>query len=149
MKAFDPNDLRVLPPQAFSREREVRFHDIDAAGIMFYPRIFEYCNDLLVDYLASEGVGVPGVLAARRWAAPLRHVEADYFRPLRFGDRIQVALCRAQVKESAVTLAYRVGRQGEEGAVAVVQTTHVTIDPESFLRCPVPEELSRALQRFI
>src|SRR5512145_2250396 len=85
---FDVEQLRKRPPESFAVERDVRFQDVDAAGIVFYPRVLEYFSDAFVAFLTANGTRLAEVLRERRWGAPLRHAEADYFKPLRYGDRI-------------------------------------------------------------
>jgi acyl-CoA thioesterase FadM len=84
-------------------------------------------------------------LSERRWAAPLGHAEADYFRPLRFGDEISVALVRAHVEATQVTIGYRVELLQAKEVAAVGQTVHTFVELPSFQRRPVPEQLAAAL----
>jgi YbgC/YbaW family acyl-CoA thioester hydrolase len=115
---------------------------VDAAGIIFYPRLFEYCHDLLVKFFAVSGEPLPALLRAPRFLSPVRHAEVDYFRPLRFGDTIDVALVRAHCEASEVTLGFRIARQAEICAVA--QSVHTFVDPASFQRIEIPEPMRSA-----
>jgi YbgC/YbaW family acyl-CoA thioester hydrolase len=128
----------------FVERREVRFQDIDAAGIVFFPRLVEYLHDAYVAFLAARGCPLPPVLASGSWAAPIRHVEAEFLRPLRFGDSVEVALVGAAVRETEFTLGYRIAAGGR--AAAIGRTLHVTVDRTSFRRIPLPEALAEALR---
>jgi YbgC/YbaW family acyl-CoA thioester hydrolase len=145
MKTFERDALRERTPFAYRVERDVRFQDIDAAGIVYYPRNFEYASDTFVSFLKDSGVDLRASLEAKRWGAPLKHVEADFLKPLRFGDRIEVALVRALLRETEFTLGFRIARVGDDVVTAVVQTLHVSIDPGTFERAPVHEELRAVL----
>lgn len=140
MHRFDARQLRGLTTRHFHHPLTVRFQDVDAAGIVFFARILEYVHDAYVALLASLGEELSLVLRERRWAAPIRHAEADYFSPLEFGNPLAVACVAAEVADTEVTLGWQV-LSGERVA-AVVQTAHVFVDPGSFQRRPVPEALA-------
>src|SRR5687768_8640349 len=85
-------DVLKQAARAFKVEREVRFQDVDAAGVIFYPRLLEYFNDAYLALLSSIGQPLHASLGKASWISPVRHAEADFLRPLRFGDAIDVAL---------------------------------------------------------
>lgn len=122
----------------------VRFQDVDAAGILFFARVFDYFHDAYVALLRSRGVPLESALADRAWAAPLRHAEADYRRPLRFGDRYAVVVAESELADTEFTLRYRVESGGEVACEGL--THHVSVDASTFRRAPLPDSLRRALR---
>ena len=147
MHRFDREDLKLSRPLAFVERRAIRFQDIDAAGIIFYPRILEMFHDAYAAFLAFAGSPLPEVLRLGTWIAPVRHAEADYFKPLRFGDLVTVEICRAHLAETEAALGYRMARS-ENGEVCVVgQVVHTFVDRATFKRTPIPELVRRALER--
>jgi hypothetical protein len=72
--------------------------------------VLEYFSDAFIAFLNHNGARLPDVLRERRVGAPLRHAEADYFTPLRYGDRIEVAMVRCRLEATAVAIGYRVAR---------------------------------------
>jgi YbgC/YbaW family acyl-CoA thioester hydrolase len=147
MHRFDRDELKPSRPQAFVERRAIRFQDVDAAGIIFYPRVLEMFHDVYVAFLAFAGAPLPEVLQSGTWIAPVRHAEADYFKPLRFGDAVSVEVCRAHVAETEATLGYRIAR-AEGGEVCVVgQVVHTFVDRASFKRTAIPERVRLALER--
>ncbi len=145
---FERDALRAKSSSAISTEQRIRFQDVDAAGIIFYPRLFEYCNDLLIEVLEQCGAPLPEALKTGAWVSPIRHAEADYFRPLRFGDRIEVALVRVHLEPTQATLGFRVARLNPEGGeaelAAVAQSQHAFLNPQTFERIPIPEAIQAA-----
>ncbi len=145
MHRFDREELKRSSLHAFVDRRAIRFQDIDAAGIIFYPRVLEMFHDAYGAFLAFAGCPLPSVVKAGKWIAPVRHAEADYFKPLRFGDEVGVEICRAHVTETEATLGYRVVRSVGQELCVVGQVVHTFVDCASFKRTPMPEVLSRAL----
>src|SRR5688572_21989662 len=86
---------------AFATTRDVRFQEVDAAGIIFYPRLLEYFNDAYIELLAHVGQPLHASLGRDPWVSPVTHIEADFLRPLRFGDRAEVALVALRVATEA------------------------------------------------
>lgn len=156
-RRYSREDL-LTTPAGFVHPHTVRFQDIDAAGIVFFPRIFEYCHDAYVRFLAEAGEPLPAALLTKSWAAPLTHVEADFLRPLRFGDELRVLIVQGDLSGSTLTLGYRLSVPELRAAdslrpkvssevVAVAQTVHIFVAPKTFQRIPPPPSISAAVAR--
>ncbi len=144
MHHFERQELKESQGSLFADEVAIRFQDVDAAGVLFFARLFDYFHGAYEGLLESAGCPLPLVLAAKSWAAPLRHVEADYLAPLAFGDRVVVHIALAHVEDTEITLGYRVVK--DDGSVAAVgQTVHTFIDVSTRKRRAVPPELARLL----
>jgi YbgC/YbaW family acyl-CoA thioester hydrolase len=144
MHRFTRDELKPRPATAFAERRAVRFQDVDAAGIIFYPRLLEYFHDTYVSFLAAAGTPLPEVLREGSWISPVRHAEADYFRPLRFGDEVEVALVRAHLEPTEVTVGYRIAGVETGEVAAVGQVVHTFLEAASFQRTAIPDALRRA-----
>jgi 1,4-dihydroxy-2-naphthoyl-CoA hydrolase len=149
MFRFERERLRQRSAGAFARELPIRFQDVDAAGIIFYPRVLELCHDVYVEFLASAGFPLQECLRGP-WIMPIRHAEADYLRPLRFGDRVEVALVAAETgprqPATEVTIGYRIANLSSGEPAALAQTVHTFVDRKSFERVPMPDALDRAFR---
>jgi 1,4-dihydroxy-2-naphthoyl-CoA hydrolase len=145
---FERDRLRSSTAKAYARERAIRFQDVDAAGIIFYPRALELFHDLYVEVLAEIGQPLHEALRGP-WLAPVRHAEADYLRPLRFGDRVEVAMVAAHLGPSAppseITLGFRVSALPSGEPAIVGQSVHTFVTRDRFERTSVPEPIQRAL----
>jgi len=143
---FSRDALLAVPQTILATKRRVRFQEVDAAGTIYYSRIFEYFGDVYVELLERDGVSVPKVMSQREWFAPLVHAEADYLGPMRFGDWVEVAIAKVACGKSSATIGYRIdGKSGRP--LAVGHTVHVFVDGETFRPCPIPADVRRALTR--
>lgn len=142
---MDRDALLAAEKTSFAYRRTVRFQDVDAAGIIFFARYFEYFHDAYVEFLDDTAAALPAALAARTWAAPLVHAEADFLKPLRFGDSIEVELAAAEIGDKRAVVRYRVWR--DEDVVALGETVHVSIDPARFAATPLDPTFRAALER--
>ena len=132
----------LRPPVA----RRVRFQDVDAAGIVFYPRILEYFHDAYVEVLQAEGEPLERAINERRWAAPLQWCEGHFVNPMRFGDPLELALVAARLEGSSLALGFRATHVGGKTA-ALGQTRSVFIDLATFKRADPPQAIVALFKR--
>ncbi|MFO0624421.1 MAG: thioesterase family protein [Polyangiales bacterium] len=143
---FSEDRLRDETAVRYAEPRLVRFHDVDAAGTMFYARFFDWASEVYINRLTTAGIDVPGMIARRELAVPLRHVEATYRAPLFFGDRVRVELVAVELGSTSFSLGLRVRAEDDPAKHhAYLQTVHVCIDPRSFRPVPVPDAMRAAL----
>lgn len=92
---------------AYSTVLQVRFGHVDPAGIVYYPRIYDYLHDVFEE-LWEEHVGQRyyHLLLERRIGFPLVHSEVDFKQPLRFGDRPVVSVTCTKLGRSSLGLRY-------------------------------------------
>ena len=130
----------------FSQSRTVLFQEVDAAGIVFYARFFEWFHDAYVAGLVARGIRFEDVLSEKAWGMPLVHAEADYKEPLGFAAPFRVDVETVVAGDRSITVTYAV-RGGADGTTlhATGKTVHVCIDRKTFRAIPLPGELRSAL----
>ncbi len=107
-------NLPPPPPRTarapFSLTVPIMFHDVDAAGTAYYPRLIDFCHRAFEAFFNSRigpsyskviggGLGFPSV-----------HFEIDFVEPIRHGDTIDVGVRVLQVGRTSVTLAFEARR---------------------------------------
>ncbi len=134
----------------FQTKRTVRFQDIDAAGIIFFPRVLEYFSDAYVEWLGVRGLPLPRMLALGVYGLPIVHAEADYRSPMRFGDRISVQIEQVELGSTSLSVMYRiVSEEDPAHTLAVGKTVHVCVSQKTFRPEPLLEELRAALSAHV
>jgi 1,4-dihydroxy-2-naphthoyl-CoA hydrolase len=144
-RAFESDSLAGAVETMFSEARTVRFQDVDAASIVFFPRVLEYMHDVYVAFLAARGIHLARSIEANQYRIPLVHAEADYRAPMRFGDPITVDIVALKIGRSSFQIGYRI--RHEDGRVAAVgQMAHVCVGLPAFAAIPIPDALRAALE---
>jgi len=144
-RAFENETLIGAAEALFSEARAVRFQDVDAAGIVFFPRVLEYMSDVYVAFLSARGVHLPRAIESGSYVIPLVHAEADYHAPMRFGDPVRVEVVALDLGRSSYQVGYRI--RHEDGRMAAVgQTAHVCVGLPGWKPISIPEELRAALE---
>lgn len=142
---FSRDDLVKSERGRFARHRVVRFQDVDAAGVVFFPRYLEYFHDALIEILAEQGHDWSTELGSGV-VTPIKHAEVDYLRPLRFGDPLRVELVGARTEPSQALVAHRIVRETDGAVASVGQTLHVAVDAATFERREWPKTLARVFE---
>ena len=125
-------------------ERPVRFQDIDAAGIVFYARVFDYFHDAMFFHYEARGVSMAEILRDADWLLPIVHAEADYQAPMRFGEHVRVEIVRAELGKTSLSVYFAVRAvSAPEKVHAVGKTVSVCIDRTSFKPRELPEAVLR------
>ena len=122
----------------------VRLHHTDAAGVLFYGRLFELAQEALEEALAAGGVPLAELLREGELRLPVVHADADYTAPVRAGDVLEVRLAFQAGDRSL-----RVGADffdAAGGQVASVRVVHAAVDQATGTAVPLPDAV-RALAR--
>jgi 4-hydroxybenzoyl-CoA thioesterase len=122
----------------------VRFGDLDAAGIAYYPNLVNFLHVAFEDFFAGH-VGRPYPEVFRDGIGfPTVKVEMEFESPVRYGDHVDVDVTVEHVGRTSVRIRY-------EGSVAgrpvfVARNTLVVVDLASFVPGPIPADLR---ERFV
>lgn len=128
----------------FAHSLTLKLHDIDAAGTLFFGRVFCLAHDAYEEFLNSVGLGIGPLLKEGDYARVIAHAEADFLKPVFVGDKLDVQVYTEKIGGSSYTMKYAF-RNGEE-AVFTVKTVHVCVDRQTKKPVPVPAELRKALE---
>ena len=122
----------------------VRFGDLDAAGIAYYPQLVNFLHVALEDFFVGHvGRSYPEIFGAGL-GSPTVKVEMDFLSPVRYGDRVEVGVVTEHVGRTSIRMRY-------EGTVAgrpvfLARNTMVIVDMPSFRPREVPDWLREKLE---
>ena len=137
-------------PMAFRIRQPVRHPDVDRAGIVYFPRFYDFFHRALEDFFRDE-VGIPyhSVEEALRVAMPVVRIETDFERPLAHGDIVTIELETEAIGTSSVTLRYKVFRPGQAEPAAIARTVICCIEVPGWKKIPVPANVRAAFERHL
>src|SRR5262245_49044899 len=117
----------------------VRFGDVDYARIVYYPRFLHFCH-VAMEELFSSVMRVPyhDAIGKEKVGYPAVKVEAEYLKPVGFGETIDMSVSTERVGEKSVSFRYE-GRRSSDGALAfVVRNTVVAVHMDRWQSIPIP-----------
>lgn len=123
----------------FIAHNQVRMHDTDMAGILYFPRQFRFAHDALEDFFGSVGLTFEQVFHKNEFVFVIVHAEADYLAPLYVGDKLEVHLTIPHVGTSSFTVNYKIYNQHKK-CVGTAKTVHVTLDAPTRKKIPIPTQ---------
>jgi 1,4-dihydroxy-2-naphthoyl-CoA hydrolase len=123
---------------------KIRLFHTDAAGLIFYSNLFNIAYECYEEFLEKSGLSVKKVLDDGKLLIPVVHAEADYLKPLRLGDKIEITMTLNSSGKSSFTLDYVLFNECKE-KVAKVKTIHVLVDAKSGKPVKIPENLFEIL----
>ncbi len=133
-------------------EYAVRFGDCDPAGIVYFPRYFDLFHQAMETWFPAElGFGYDEFVRGRKLGFPAVHSEADFVRPSRFGDVIEIAMRVTRLGNSSIGFAYQVWGVGGLRASGASVCVVMDLDPLSPLHgtaVQMPADLRARIEAF-
>jgi YbgC/YbaW family acyl-CoA thioester hydrolase len=114
----------------------VRFGDLDAAGIAYYPNLVNFLHEAFEDFFAGH-VGRPYPEVFRDGLAfPTVKIEMEFLSPVHYGDRVTINVVVERVGRSSFQVRYQGSVEGR--AVFDARNTAVVVDLATFKPTPLP-----------
>lgn len=133
----------------FSIDHSVRFHETDAAGVVYFAHSLIFCHSAYEASLEAVGINLADFFARDALAYPIVHAAIDYRRPIQCGDRIKVHLTPQRLDASTFEVRYQIyDLRSPAGLLAEACTRHVCIDRQNRHRQPLPPLLEHWLDRW-
>jgi 1,4-dihydroxy-2-naphthoyl-CoA hydrolase len=132
----------------FSYQRTVHFRDTDAAGVVYFANLLAICHEAYEASLAAAAVDPGKFFYPIETAVPITHTEADFLKPLRCGDRLEVLLTPTLLSDSEFEIQYELAQAGSQKLAGRALTRHVCIHITTRKRQPLTAELTQWLQQW-
>jgi 4-hydroxybenzoyl-CoA thioesterase len=131
------------------KQIHVEWGDCDPAGIVYFPRYFEYFDACTNALFESAGLPKPDLLRTYGIIGiPLVEAHARYIAPSSFGDTLLVETSITEWKSSSFSVQHKLYR----GEILAVEATEVRVwtartgsDPKRMESRPIPREV---IERF-
>lgn len=134
-----------------TREIEIEWGDCDPAGIVFFPRYFEYF-DASTGRLFETALGMKKVDWTTHYGIvgyPMVDTRAVFKIPSRYGDVVTIETRAAALRRSSFDIEHRILKDGAlavEGFETRVWTGRDPDDPTRIRSVPIPPEVIERLK---
>ncbi len=130
----------------YTHHTQARLYHTDAAGILFYAKIYEITHDAYEEMMEKIGLPVNTIISDCDFILPFVHSEADYLSPIRGGDKLTVQVTAERIGSTAYTLLYTILKHDGTKS-ATVRTVSVSVDKKKFTKIPLPDKLRAGLEK--
>lgn len=134
----------IPPPKSgtFSCDRVVRFRDTDAAGVVYFGAVLDFCHEAYERSLAAAGLDLRTFFSSQGYGVPIAQAEVKFLRPLFCGDRLTIALTPQQTAPHRFEITYDLFLADDrDRPVGHARTRHVCIDAPTRSPLDLPPEL--------
>jgi len=123
----------------------VRYADTDQMHAVYYGRFFEYFEQARSDLLRS--IGLPySRIEEMGLILPVVEAHAEYRRPARYDDHLQVVIRFRDKPIARIRLDYEVYRVGEPEVLAEGYTIHTFVNVETGRPTRAPAQFVEAVE---
>jgi len=133
---------------AFERDKLIRFHHCDPAGIVFYPQYFVLFNELVEDWF-NHGLrhDYAGMVYRQRLGTPMVRVECDFLSPSKIGEMLTLRLLVRRIGRSSLGLTVEGVADGVPRVRA--ELTIVLANVDTLRSVAFPPELRAGIERYL
>lgn len=130
-------------------ERAVRFEEVDAAGIAFFARFFNWCHEAMERFFDGIPSGYVNLILKRRIGFPAVHLTADWRAPLRYGDVARIETAVVKVGTTSASFRYTLTRVSDGVLCATIEHTTVATDLDTMTKRALPDDCRKLLERHL
>lgn len=131
----------------FKTDFQVRFADVDNAGIFYYPRFFHAFHVAFEKWWEEEyGRGYHEILNDEKVGFPAVHIDCTFHKAVTFGHSYEIWLGVTKLGSRSVTFRYEL-RDAATGVLhAASNTTKAVVDMNKFHACTLPDKMRTAFE---
>ncbi|MGC6425966.1 MAG: acyl-CoA thioesterase [Akkermansiaceae bacterium] len=123
-------------PAPFEWSRPVEFYETDLAGIAHFSNFYRWMESAEHAFLRSRGIS----LHDGKVGWPRVHCEADFKKPVKFGDSVRVRVSVAEVRTRSVRYSFEFLNAADE-LCATGEITAVCVDLSLMKALEIPDEI--------
>ena len=126
---------------------QVYYEDTDAGGVVYYANYIKFMDRSRTEWLRSLGfeqdalMQDPGVMFA------VKHAEADYLRPARFNDRLQVSSQLAGMGRANMVIRHQISRAADAQLLCTGLVKIVCLGVDDFRPRPIPQPIFQIMEQ--
>jgi len=128
----------------YQTEVKVYFYDADPAGIIFYASIFKFSHYAYEDLMRSFNLE-RNYFFDSEIILPIIHTQADYFSPIKVGEKLIISVTASQLRDNSFELSYKFTDENER-IRASAKTVHVCVRKDNFKKVKLPSDLFEKLK---
>jgi 1,4-dihydroxy-2-naphthoyl-CoA hydrolase len=131
--------------------RTVRFQDTDAAGVVYFANVLNFCHEAYEASLQAAGINLRHFFQGGVVAVPIVEAQVKFAQPFYCGDRVRIELQPKQLTPEIFEITYQLWQAPEPSEpqvndlplrpAAQASSRHICINAQERRRCPLPPEL--------
>jgi 4-hydroxybenzoyl-CoA thioesterase len=131
----------------FERDKLIRFHHCDPAGIVFYPQYFVLFNELVEDWF-NQGLqcNYANMVYQERLGTPMVKLQAEFLSPSQIGEVLRLSLTVRRIGNSSLELEVDGTSGGKLRIRAFLTVVLANVDARRSV--PIPPDLRQRIETY-
>lgn len=132
----------------FSIDIRVYYEDTDSGGVVYYANYLKFMERARTEWLRDLGFEQDQLINELKTIFVVRSVQAEYYRPAKFNDLLQVSATIKEIKRSNISFCQQVTRKKQDGSrELLVEATIkiVSVNTTNFKPQKIPDQLMEHL----
>ena len=134
-------------PEPFRHRLRVRWSECDLQGVVFYPNYLAYFDHVLTE-LWREAVGSYARIQELGIDLVVAEAGIRYRVSARFDEEIELKATISRLGTTSMTMDLTAERVGDGALLVEGELRHVFVDPRTFEKREMPEQVREQLSRF-
>ena len=136
--------------KSFTRNVQIRFHEADPAGIVYFANVFSLAHDTFEEFIEAAGVPWGEWFRKGPYFVPIRHAECNYLSPFRPGQKYQVKAEVARLGETSFQMRYTFTSKSKSNTTthAIVTMVHAFVSAKTKKKIKVPVKFQKVLKPY-
>lgn len=136
--------VNVSLARPFTWPVRIYWEDTDAGGIVYYANYLKFMERARTEWLRAAGIEQLPLKEQHGLMFVVVNLEAQYRKPARYGDELQVTCTIEERSRASLTFQQRIYRGGLEGELLVEGKVRVAcLDAVNLRPTALPKELMR------
>lgn len=119
----------------------VYYEDTDSGGVVYYANYLKFMERARTELLRKHGFEQDQLIEEEGVIFAVRHVDADYLRPARFNDALDVTATIAVMGRASMTFSQEVRLAGTGQLLCRGKVKIACLDATRFRPSPIPAKL--------
>ena len=119
----------------------VYYEDTDSGGVVYYANYLKFMERARTELLRKHGFEQDQLIEEEGVIFAVRHIDADYLRPARFNDALDVTAVVATMSRVSMIFSQEVRLAGTDQLLCRGKVKIACLDAASFRPSPIPAKL--------
>ena len=125
----------------------VYYEDTDSGGVVFYANYLKFMERARTEWLRHLGFEQDELIEREAVIFAVRSVQVDYLQPARFNDELSVSAKLSEQGRASLTIEQGITRVSDSNLLCKGMVKIVSLRPDSFKPCAIPEQIKQKLEQ--
>ena len=125
----------------------VYYEDTDSGGVVYYANYLKFMERARTEWLRQFGFEQDELIHNEDVIFAVRSVHVDYLLPARFNDELCVSARLIEQGRASLTIEQNISRVADNSLLCKGSVKIVSLRPDSFKPCAIPEQIKQQINQ--